>query len=134
MIFPRTLVAFGQGLDGVTKRTMLAFDWVAFGVVRRRGGLANAQCGNNFRDEVTQELGPSVAVYLVTDSESREYFVDQFVHYYLRIRSSTWKGLNPTCEAVRHGQHVLVAFLRSRQGPYKIYTNLLERISRYMAD
>jgi hypothetical protein len=33
MVFPRTLVAFGQSLDGVTKRPMLAFDWVALGVI-----------------------------------------------------------------------------------------------------
>jgi hypothetical protein len=48
--------------------------------------LSNAKCGNNFRDEVTQELGTSVPVYLVTDSEAGKDLCDQFVNYILFAR------------------------------------------------
>jgi hypothetical protein len=76
IIFPRALIALGEGLDGVAKRSMLSFYRVALGVVRRRRRLLDAKCSDNFRDEVTQELGASVAMYLVTDSKARKYFCD----------------------------------------------------------
>jgi hypothetical protein len=72
---------------------MLAFYRVALEIVGRCTGLSKAKCGNNFRDEVTQELGTSVAVYLVTDSEAGKDLCDQFVKYYLRVSSATGKGL-----------------------------------------
>jgi hypothetical protein len=43
---------------------------VALRIVRRCRRLSNAKRGDNFRDKVTQKLGTSVAVYLVTDSET----------------------------------------------------------------
>jgi hypothetical protein len=93
IVFPRALISFREGLDSVAKRSMLAFYLVALGIVRRCRRLCNAKCGDNFRDEVTQELGTSVAVYLVTDSETRKDLRDQFVDYYLRVSSATGKGL-----------------------------------------
>jgi hypothetical protein len=92
IIFPRTLIALVEGLDGIAKRSMLRFYRVALGVVRWRRRLADAKCSDNFRDEVTQDLGTSVAMYLVTDSETRKDFCDLFVYYYLCIRTSTRKG------------------------------------------
>jgi hypothetical protein len=100
IVFPRTLISFSKGLDSVAKRSMLAFHWVALGIVRRRRRLPNAKRGDNFRDEVTQELGTSVTVYLVTDSKARKYFCDQFVNYYLCISSATGEGFQPSGEAV----------------------------------
>jgi hypothetical protein len=70
IVFPRALISFSEGLDSVAKRSVLAFYRVALGIVRRCRRLSNAKCGKNFRDEVTQELGTSVAVYLVTDWET----------------------------------------------------------------
>jgi hypothetical protein len=88
IIFPGTLIPFSEGLDNVAKQLMLAFYGVALGVVRGRRRLPNAKRGDNFRDEVTQELGTSVAVYLVTDSETGKDLCDQFVNYYLRVSSA----------------------------------------------
>jgi hypothetical protein len=87
IIFPSTLISFSEGLDSVAKQSVLAFYRVAL-----RIRLSNAKCGDNFRDEVTQELGTSVAVYLVTDSETGKDLCDQFVDYHLRIGSVTGKG------------------------------------------
>jgi hypothetical protein len=75
------LISFSKGLDSVAKRSMLAFHRVALGIVRRCRRLPNAKRGDNFRDEVTQELGTSVTVYLVTDSKARKDLCDQFVNY-----------------------------------------------------
>jgi hypothetical protein len=100
IVFPRTLIAFSQGLDSVAKQPMLAFHRVALGIVQRRRRLPNAKPSDNFRDEVTQELGTSVAVYLATDSKARKYFYDQFVNYYLCVSSSALKGFQPSGEAV----------------------------------
>jgi hypothetical protein len=100
IVFPRTLIAFSKGLDSNAKRSMLAFHRVALGIVRRRRRLPNAKRSDIFRDEVTQELGTSVAVYLVTDSKARKDFCDQFVDYYLRVSLSARKGFQPLGEAV----------------------------------
>jgi hypothetical protein len=70
IVFPRRLISFSEGLDSVAKRSMLAFYRVALGIVRRCKRLSNTKRGDNFRDGVTQELGTSVAMYLVTDSEA----------------------------------------------------------------
>jgi hypothetical protein len=86
------LITFSEGLDRVAKRPVLAIHRVALRIVRRCRRLSNAKCGNNFRDEVTQELGTSVAVYLVTDSETGKDLCDQFVDYYLHISLATGKG------------------------------------------
>jgi hypothetical protein len=70
IVFPGTLISFSEGLDGVAKRTVLAFYRAALRIVRRCRRLSDAKRGDNFRDKVTQELGTSVAVYLVTDPET----------------------------------------------------------------
>jgi hypothetical protein len=54
--------------------------------------MPDAKRGDNFRDQVTQELGTSVTVYLVTDPETGKDLCDQFVDHYLRIGSTTGKG------------------------------------------
>jgi hypothetical protein len=92
IVFPSTLISFSEGLDSVAKQPVLAFYGVALRIVRRCRRLSNAKCGDNLRDKVTQELGTSVAVYLVTDSETGKDLCDQFVDYYLRISSATGKG------------------------------------------
>jgi hypothetical protein len=101
IVFPRTLISFSKGLDSVAKQSMLAFHRVALGIVRRRRRVPNAKRGDNFRDKVTQELGTSVTVYLVTDSKARKDFCGQFVNYYLRVSSATREGFQPSGEAVR---------------------------------
>jgi hypothetical protein len=55
IVFPGALISFSEGLDSIAKRSMLAFYPVALGIVRRCRRLSNAKCGDNFRDEVTQE-------------------------------------------------------------------------------
>jgi hypothetical protein len=132
IVFPRTLISFSKGLDSVAKRSMLAFHQVALGIVRWGRRLPNAKRGNNFRDKVTQELGTSVTVYLVTDSKARKDFCDQFVNYYLRVSSAAREGFQPSSEAVRDCLHVLVAFLGPRQRPNEVYADLLERVASYM--
>jgi hypothetical protein len=47
--------------------------------------LPDAERDDNFRDKVTQVLGTSVTVYLVTDPETGKDLRDQFVNHYLRI-------------------------------------------------
>jgi hypothetical protein len=78
IVLPGTLISFSEGLDGVAKRTVLAFYRVALRIVRRCRRLSDAKRGYNFRDKVTQELGTSVAVYLVTDPEMGKDLCDQF--------------------------------------------------------
>jgi hypothetical protein len=92
IIFPGTLISFSEGLDGVAQRTMLALYRVALRIVRRCRRLPDAERGNNFKDQVTHELGNSVTVYLVTDPETGKDLYDQFVNLYLRIGSRTGKG------------------------------------------
>jgi hypothetical protein len=70
IVSPDTLISFSEGLDRFAKRSVLAFYRVALRIVRRCQRLSNAKCSDNFRNEVTQELGTSVAVYLVTDSKT----------------------------------------------------------------
>jgi hypothetical protein len=88
---------------------MLAFYWVSLGIVQRCRQLSDAKHGDNFRDQVTQELGTSVAVYLVTDSEPGEDLSDYLVDNYLRISSAAGKCFQPPGEAIRDSEHVLVA-------------------------
>jgi hypothetical protein len=92
IVFLGTLISFSEGLDGVAKRTMLAFYRVALRIVRRRQRLSDTKRCDNFRDKVTQELGTSGTVYLVTDPKMGKDLCDQFVNHYLRIGSATGKG------------------------------------------